>query len=217
MVRVLSQIPPRADGLQPSELIEQGLTGGEDVAVGGFEVAGVPGVGHVTGFSRPRHHQRDLPGGIFRNDASQQPKIGGVHTDNPVEQVIVRTRHLPRAAGEVERHPMPRQAPLRRRIERIPDLFARHRRRLHRHRPRSQRAREFAFPHQLPHNELRHRTATNVAVAEEEDFHDAMLLAKTTLFVFLHACRQSIQFLKSRIGPRRTLICRKKEFVNAIH
>ena len=90
-----------ADGLSRNYLIcvsfqgfEEGLAAFEDVAPGGFEVAGIPGVGHFAGTGGVVHEHADPAVGVAATDAGHVADVPLVHADEQVEAVVVAAGHL---------------------------------------------------------------------------------------------------------------------------
>ena len=103
--------------------------------------------------------------GIAAEKAAHVAHVPRIHADEHVICVVIRPDDLPgRLAGTVDA--VGRQNPPCRRINRIAQfLRAGCRRRNFKIRRRTR------LLHQPLHKELRHRTAANVAVADEHDFH----------------------------------------------
>lgn len=76
------------------QLLEHSGAAVEYVAVGGIEIAGVPGVGHVAGALGPIEHARNLAVGVVAKDATQATRVLVVHIDNVVPVAILRATHL---------------------------------------------------------------------------------------------------------------------------
>ena len=88
-----------------------------------FEIAGVPGVRHIAADARVGHHEVDLARGIGGNDPPDQPEVGCVHADDPVEAVIIGPGDLAGPFGTVKRHPVLVEAPPGRRVDGISGLL----------------------------------------------------------------------------------------------
>ena len=80
-------------------LLEHGSATVEHVAVGGIEVAGVPGIGHVAGALGPIEQARNLAVGVVAKDATQATRVLGIHIDNVIPVAILRATHLACAVG----------------------------------------------------------------------------------------------------------------------
>ena len=101
----------------------QTLQPGGKVAVGGFEVAGVPRVGDVAVEAGVGHHHADLVLRIVGDDPSQHPDVRAVHADYDIEAVIVGPGDLAGLLAGIEPDAVAVQAALCRRIDRIANLF----------------------------------------------------------------------------------------------
>ena len=76
------------------QLLEHSGATGEHVAVGGIEITGVPGVGHVAGALGPIEQARNLAVGVVAKDATQATRVLGIHIDNAILVAILRATHL---------------------------------------------------------------------------------------------------------------------------
>lgn len=76
------------------QLLEHSDATVEHVAVGGIEVAGVPGIGHVAGALGPTEQARNLAVGVVAKDATQATRVLGIHIDNAILVAILRATHL---------------------------------------------------------------------------------------------------------------------------
>lgn len=83
-----------ARGLACLQLLEHSGATGEHIAVGGVEIAGVPGVGHVAGAIGPIEQARDLAIGVLPKNSVQAAGVLVVHIDNVVPVAILRATHL---------------------------------------------------------------------------------------------------------------------------
>ena len=87
----VARVPAPPERLQ---LLEHGGATGEYIAVGGVEIAGVPGVGHVAGAIGPIEQARDLAIGVLPKNSLQGAGVLVVHIDNVVPVAILRATHL---------------------------------------------------------------------------------------------------------------------------
>ena len=76
------------------QLLEHGRAAGEHIPVGGIEIAGVPGIGHVAGAIGPIEQARNLAVGVVAKDATQATRVLSIHIDNVVPVAILRATHL---------------------------------------------------------------------------------------------------------------------------
>lgn len=106
------------------QLLEHSGATGEHIAVGGIEIAGVPGVGHVAGTLGPIEQARNLSvGACVAKDATQAPRVLSIHIDNVIPVAILRATHL---AGTVRNDGNPDFAQLgdRAMMRRVADLLS---------------------------------------------------------------------------------------------
>lgn len=69
---------------------KEGGAAGDEIAVGGFEVAGVPGIGNVTVDAGKGEEEADARGiGLTADDVSEKADITLVHTDEEIVAIIV--------------------------------------------------------------------------------------------------------------------------------
>lgn len=83
-----------ARGLACLQLLEHSGATDEYIAVGGVEIAGVPGVGHVAGALGLIEQARDLAVGVVAKDATQATGVLGIHIDNVIPVAILRATYL---------------------------------------------------------------------------------------------------------------------------
>lgn len=83
-----------ARGLACLQLLEHSGATGDYIAVGGVEIAGVPGVGHVAGALGPIEQARNLAVGVVAKDATQATCVLGIHIDNVIPVAILRATYL---------------------------------------------------------------------------------------------------------------------------
>ena len=76
------------------QLLEHSGATVKHVVVGGIEVAGVPGIGHVAGALGPIEQARNLAVGVVAKDATQATRVLGIHIDNAILVAILRATHL---------------------------------------------------------------------------------------------------------------------------
>ena len=138
----------------------------QNILEGFFEVARVPGVGHVAAGAGVGHQKMDLAVGIVRNDAAEQAQIGGIHAHDAVEAGIVGPCDLTGALARIERNAVLGEAAPGRRIDGIADFFRRHGRGLD-----VIAVFHAAGAHQGLEDELGHGAPANISVANEEYTH----------------------------------------------
>lgn len=138
----------------------------EDVAPGGFEVAGVPGVGDIAGTAGEVEQEVDLALGVVTTEAPHVAQVPRVHADEQVEAVVVGTRHLARGlAGTADA--VLGEFTTGRGIDGVANLLGGGGCRLD-----IILALAACTGHQVFHHELCHRAATDVAVAYKQyPFH----------------------------------------------
>ena len=127
--------------------------------------AGVPRVGNVSGAAGVRHQKRNLSVRVTAADALHVPEILLIHPDQEIIFFIICPCHLPRGMTGTG-NAMLGQLPPGRRVDGVSKLLPAGRRRFD-----VKLRRQSRILHQLLHNELRHRTAADVAVADEKYFY----------------------------------------------
>jgi len=75
-------------------MLEQSGATFEHIAPGGFEVAGVPRVGHVAGARGVVEEQMDFAFGVAAAHAGHVAEVPCIHADEQVEAVVVGTAEL---------------------------------------------------------------------------------------------------------------------------
>ena len=145
------------------QLLEHGGATGEHIAVGGIEIAGVPGIGHVAGAIGPIEQARNLDVGVVAKNATQAARVLSIHIYNVVPVAILRATHL---AGTVRDDGNADFAQLgdRAMMRRVANLLGR---------GRSGIDDKFALApgaaHQLGKHRLSQRRATDVAMADKKN------------------------------------------------
>ena len=76
------------------QLLKHSGATGEYIAVGGVEIAGVPGIGHVAGAIGPIEQARNLDVGVVAKNATQAARVLSIHIYNVVPVAILRATHL---------------------------------------------------------------------------------------------------------------------------
>lgn len=142
-----------------------GLAAVEAVLEGGFEVAGVPGVGDVAAAAGVGHQELDLMVGVAGDDVFDAAQIGGVHADNVVEVVVVPGRYLTRCLCGVKHHTVIPKALFCRGIDAVADFF-----RAHGGRFGVEEFLHVVRPCERFEDKLGHGRTANVAVADKKDF-----------------------------------------------
>lgn len=144
------------------QLLEHSGAAVEHVAVGGIEITGVPGIGHVTGAISPIEQARNLAVGVVAKDATQTACVLSIHIDNVIPVAILRATHL---AGTVRNDGNPDFAQLgdRAMMRRVADLLGRSRGGID-----DKLARAPSAAHELGKHRLSHRRATDVAVTDKQ-------------------------------------------------
>ena len=134
---------------------------GFDIPVGSLKIVCVPRVRHIARRARKVQQQPELPLRIASKYAAHAGKIAPVHADEKIVGAVVRLCDLPRRVrptGNTVRH----EHTFGRWVDRVSELFAAHCRRVDE---------KLLLPTRLTHhmlqNKLRHRTAADVAVANE--------------------------------------------------
>lgn len=156
---VVARVPAPPERLQ---LLEHSGATGEYIAVGGVEIAGVPGVGHVARAIGPIEQARDLAIGVLPKNSVQAAGVLVVHIDNVVPVAILRATHL---AGTMCDDGNPDLAQLGNGtvVWRVADLLGRGRSGVN-----DKLARAPSAAHQLGKHRLSHRRATDVAMANKQ-------------------------------------------------
>lgn len=171
------------------QLFQQSRAALENVGIGGAEVPGVPGVGHVL--ARPAavvHEQGHFPLRVSAVDAVQMPQVFVVHGNDPVIVVIIGPGGAlcgMSFAGNAVRIQLPRG----RRIHRVADFLVCGGRGINFELPLTARR-----PDQIQHDILCHGAPADVAVADKQDLgHTFLVLLYAKICVVL---RTSLGFLR---------------------
>lgn len=136
-----------------------------NVPPGGRKITRVPRVGHVAGAGGVVEQAVDLARRVAAADAGHIADVGAVHPDEQVVFVVVRPRHLPRRVRPAE-HAVRRQLPPRGWVDRVAEFLGACRRRVN-----DEPLPCPGFSGHILHHKLRHRTAADVAVANEKYFY----------------------------------------------
>ena len=155
----VARVPAPPECLQ---LLEHSGATGEYIAVGGVEIAGVPGVGHVAGAIGPIEQARDLAIGVLPKNSVQAAGVRVVHIDIVVPVAILRATHLTCAMCDDGN---PDLAQLRNGtvVRRVADLLGRGRSGIN-----DKLARAPGAVHQLGKHRLGHRRAADVPMADKQ-------------------------------------------------
>ena len=145
-----------------SQCFEQGLAAFEDVAPGGIEVAGVPGVGDFAGTGGVRHQHADLAVGVAATDAGHVADVPLVHADEEVEAIVVAAGHLTGALA-LAADAVFGELATGGGIDLVAELLGGGGCRLD-----VELAVEACLADEVLHHKFRHRTATDVAVTNEK-------------------------------------------------
>ena len=164
------------------QLLEHRRAAGEHVAVGGIEVAGVPGIGHVAGALGPIEQARNLAVGVVAKDATQATRVLSIHIDNVIPVAILRATHL---TGTVRNDGNPDFTQLGNRamMRRVADLLGRGRSGVN-----DKLACAPGALHQLGKHRLSHRRAADVPMAERPEIDRWILSVLNTLVKDVDNC-----------------------------
>lgn len=144
------------------QLLEHSGAAGEHVAVGGVEVAGVPGVGYVARAIGPIEQACNLAIGVVAKDAAQAAGVLVIHIDNVVPVTVLRATHLTCAMCD-DGNPDLAQLRNGTEVRRVADLLGRSRGGID-----DKLARASGAVYQLGKHRLSHRRAADIAVTDKQ-------------------------------------------------
>ncbi len=153
------------------QLFQQCIATFPHILPGGFEVAGVPGIGHVAGAVGVVHQQGDFPVNVLSDEALEIAEVVVVHCNDVVVVPIVGAGHL--AGGfALASNAVLREFAAGRRIDGVADFLGGGGRRID-----FKLVGEAVLLDNMFHHKFSHRAAADVAVTDKEDFvHTCSLL-----------------------------------------